>query len=489
MKTGFVLALLLPGAAMAQSPGTFTATGNMTAERIEHTATLLTNGRVLIAGGWAIVTSASTWASAELYDPSTGAFTATGSMTKPRTGHTATLLPDGRVLVAGGESDVASNPRVYSALSSALASSELYDPSTGEFTPTGNMTTSRVWHTATLLNNGKVLIAGGFSPRGNNCCIVASAELYDPSTGTFSETGSMATFRAEHTATLLSQGEVLMHGPNAIAELYDPATGTFNFTGTSAYNHLDLSPGTASLLPNGKVLTTFGDSYDFDYHAELYDSATGTFIATGNMTTSRLASTSTLLPDGTVLIAGRYDDRAPNYGGSAELYDSGPGTFSNANGLMTQREEGHKATLLPDGTVLMSGGRVCCGLSITTAEIYYPALLVRSPVLFSLSGDGLGQGAILHADTHQVVSSSNPAVVGEALEIYCTGLADGSVIPPQVGIGGRMAEVLFFGKAPGFTGLNQVNVQVPTRVGAGPAVPVRMNYFGRPSNEVTIGVQ
>jgi uncharacterized protein (TIGR03437 family) len=127
--------------------------------------------------------------------------------------------------------------------------------------------------------------------------------------------------------------------------------------------------------------------------------------------------------------------------------------------MLTQREEGHTATLLPNGMVLLTGGWICCGYSVATAEIYYPAVLTPSPALFSLSGDGQGPGAILHSGTHQVVSPGNPAVAGEALEIYLTGLTDGGAIPPQVTIGGRSAEVLFFGRAPGFRGLNQVNVR------------------------------
>jgi hypothetical protein len=111
-----------------------------------------------------------------------------------------------------------------------------------------------------------------------------------------------------------------------------------------------------------------------------------------------------------------------------------------------------------------------------------------APVLLSLSGAGSGQGAILHPGTSQVASSSNPAIIGEALEIYCTGLVDGSTAPPQITIGDRVAEILFFGKAPGLDGVNQVNVRVPG-ISPGPAVPVRLTYLGRLSNEVTIGVR
>jgi uncharacterized protein (TIGR03437 family) len=136
----------------------------------------------------------------------------------------------------------------------------------------------------------------------------------------------------------------------------------------------------------------------------------------------------------------------------------------------------------------MSGGWRCCGYSLATAVIYRPEVLVSSPILFSFSHDER-QGAILHAGTNRVVSPDDPAVAGEVLEIYGAGLTDRSVIPPQVAIGGRMAEVLFFGDAPGLTGVNQVQVRVPVGIKPGESVPVRLNYLARPSNAVTIGVK
>ncbi len=252
----------------AQMQGSFSPAGNLTTVRTGHTATLLTNGTVLIAGGYATLAGWPVWASAEIFDPVGTTFTATGSMASPRSGHTATLLPDGQVLIVGGYADLTSGTFTV-----PLASAELYDPSAGSFTATGSMATARYFHAATLLNNGKVLITGGSGD--------ASAELYDPSTGTFSPAGNMTGARDEEVAVLLPNGKVLIEGGGGGCgafpppELYDPATGAFTPTGPSS--NPSLYPMTATLLLDGTVLTTMNVPCDIGNGSEIYNPATGTF--------------------------------------------------------------------------------------------------------------------------------------------------------------------------------------------------------------------
>jgi uncharacterized protein (TIGR03437 family) len=160
---------------------------------------------------------------------------------------------------------------------------------------------------------------------------------------------------------------------------------------------------------------------------------------------------------------------------------------------MTTTRFDHTATLLANGEVLIVGGicNACRNANIrpeTSAEIYRPVALVPAPILLSLSGDGSGQGAILHANTARVASANDPAVAGEYLEIYLTGLPDGGVIPPQISIGGKWAQVTYFGKS-AYTGVNQANLRVPSGISPGPALPVWLMYIARPSNQVTIGLR
>src|SRR2546425_374238 len=265
------------------TPDTWTATGSMGTARSFHTATLLPNGKVLVAGGQ---NGSPVLTSAELYDPAVGTFASTGALGTARELHTATLLPNGTVLIAGGMGPG----------NVTLASAELYNPATGTFAPTGAMGTARVLPTATLLPNGKVLIAGGGATDNS---ALASAELYDPAAGTFSSTGALGTARLGPTATLLPTGKVLITGgcitndcvnsvATAAVELYDPAAGTFS--STSALGTARLGP-TTPLLPTGKVLVAGGQGtpgfVPAFSSAQLYKPAlclTTLTITTGNQT-------------------------------------------------------------------------------------------------------------------------------------------------------------------------------------------------------------
>ncbi|SDD45768.1 Galactose oxidase, central domain [Cupriavidus sp. YR651] len=311
--------------------------------RFRHTATLLPDGRVLVAAG----NRKRALSSAELYDPSTNSWTQTGSLGLSRQAHSANLLPDGRILVAGGFGDAGRNP---------LSSAELFDPVGGNWSQTGSLGQQRDSHTATLLRDGRVLVAGG-EGQGSSKGALSSAELYDPATGTWSPTGSLGQAREQHTANLLPDGRVLVAGGEGIggdalssAELYDPVTGTWSPTGSMSQAR---NAYAAAQLADGRVLVVGGsDGKKALATAELYDPATGTWSMTGSLRQARDFHTATRLTSGRVLVAGGIDGRDLFV---SELYDPATGSWSQVGSLEQMREQ-HTATLLADGRVLVAGG-------------------------------------------------------------------------------------------------------------------------------------
>jgi hypothetical protein len=339
------------GSAPRVSAQNFVPTGSLNTARQGHTATLLNNGLVLIAGGYGYTGNL---ASAELYNPATGTSTPTGSLNIARELHTATALNNGMVLIAGGYDGA------------YLASAELYNPATGTFVLTGDLNIPRLYDTATLLSNGTVLIAGGGAP--------GRAELYNPATGIFTLTGSPNIYRYGHTATLLNDGTVLLAGGINLssAELYDPATGTFSITGSL---NIAREYHTATALKNGMVLIAGGVAGGlggtYPVTAELYSPATRTFTLTGNLNNGRLFHSATLLNSGLVLVAGGGDSTVQTVGtlASAEIYDPAAGTFTLTGSLNSARLY-QTATLLNNDTVLVTGGGGLSGGILASNELY-----------------------------------------------------------------------------------------------------------------------
>jgi hypothetical protein len=379
------------GGQASQPPNTWSPTGSpMSVARTGQTATLLPDGDVLVAGGGSNT--------ADLYDPSTGTFIATGSMSVARTNATATLLSNGNVLVAGG----------VDRRGQQVANAELYDPTTGTFTATGSMHTARSGQTATLLGDGKVLVAGGGCNHHGSCDAgsfldnLSSAELYNPETGTWSTTGSMHFERQYFTATLLGDGDVLAAGgfancddsfcsDNRQAELYDPAKGTWSVTGSM---HVAREQFAATLLTNGEVLAAGGLNEGGDgenqttyAEAELYNPKNGTWTQTGSMSEPRAGLVAALLPGtGWVLATGGTSD------GTSEVFEPVLGRWVPTGSMSTPRT-GATATVLSDGNVLATGGTGNDSAPQATAEVYENSagpLVAFSPGNLTFGGQQVG---------------------------------------------------------------------------------------------------
>ena len=347
LATGFAVGTTTPTLAS----GSFTKTGSMNVARISHTATLLSNGEVLVAGG-------DNSGSAELYNPSTGSWTLTGSMTTARAGHQAVLLTSGEVLVAGGQN-----------ASGTLASAELYDPTTGTWTETGSMITPRYNFSLTRLTDGEVLAAQG-----------TKAELYNPATGMWTATGNPAISVSGPNAALLLDGQVLAIGTSTEAELYNRSSGTWTATGSTG--GAMVNPITA-LLPSGDVLVTGGfiSGNRAESTAAVYDPSTAQFTfengpcQCAGFKGVALQTGEALVAGGTIVIPG---SPYPSYQTikSAELWDPSTQAWTNTGNLNSSRS-GETITLLENGEALVAGGSQSSKNStgfviLATAELYKP---------------------------------------------------------------------------------------------------------------------
>ena len=292
--------------------GNWSQTSNMSSPRSRQTATLLNDGKVLVAGGRS--QSDVSLASAEVYDPATGRWSPIGSMSLPRDQHTATLLQDGRVLVAGGVSFVGPQHDIEKSV-------EIYDPGAGVWNLTDHMANVRFGHRATLLPDRRVLVTGGSNNAGVDCGSSTSSEIYDSGSARWAFAASMNTARGFHPAVQLSDGRVLVAGgftpppdcntATAVTEIYDSKMGKWAITGSMVYPRGAMHP--CALLANGTVLVAGGkiqtdSTFSKTETTELYDPITGTWRLTASMSSVRTGHSLTILSDGRVLTTGGRDN-------------------------------------------------------------------------------------------------------------------------------------------------------------------------------------
>lgn len=335
----------------------WTTTGSMTVKRWYHIATLLNDGRVLVAGGQ--MDNSTIHQSAELYNPASGVFASTGKMKSGRTKMTACATGAGLVMVGGG----------INSLASTLASVEAFDPGAGSWSDLGSMNTARAFHTMTVLPTGEVLAAGGEAGQA-----IASAELYNPVTNTWLATQSMQVTRAKHTATLLDDGRVLVTGGESAATPVNSAERYFrtseSWTLTPAMSNAR-SSHTATMLDNGRVLVAGGDGSQVVKTAQLWDNDAVQWIDVPDMATPRRYHTASKLINGRVVIAGGHlppSQPPAGYQQSAEIFDpSGP--LWDLGGDMKTGRIHHRAITLNTGKVMVTGGQGTAG-TLSTCELF-----------------------------------------------------------------------------------------------------------------------
>jgi len=336
---------------------TFSPAGSLAEARGEHTATPLPDGRVLVVGGR---DAGRRLATAEIWDPTTTTFGPAGSLARPRYGHKATALPDGRVLILGGWWDHQSDKFATTV--------EIWDPATGAFSPAGKLSGIGFGHSVTQLPDGRILVVGG-EVSGDES---ARAQVWDPTTGAFNRAGSLAQRRRSHTATLLADGRVLVVGGErrnravVTAETWDPQTERFSPAGSLIKKRKE--EHTTTLLTDGRVLVVGGRHV----LAEVWDPVTATFSPAGSLAEARRHS-AWLLPDGRVLVVGGGGNRLDVRPTSAEIWDPATETFSPAGSSAEGRAGHYTHTLLPDGRVLVIGGWDGNATPIASAEVWEPS--------------------------------------------------------------------------------------------------------------------
>lgn len=369
---------------LVSGPTKLSTGGLLNIARSDFTATSLPNGMVMIAGG--INSAGAVEKSVELYDPVSNTWSLTGDMKTARRGHAATLLRDGRVLITGGYDGTTAT--------TALNKAETYDPATGIWTnTTGTLVQARRWHTSTLLNNNKVLIVGGSVSSGSGTV----AELFDPSNGSFTETTPIRIPRQGHTATLLPTGHVLIIGRNnsdnsylsvsgtsyessRTTEVYDPTTATWTDGPVLSYGRYAHA---TSLMGNSKQLLVTG-GYDYGTNkAEVLDVSatplTTSWITSANMSTARALHTSTFInASNKVLVIGGYNASSQMLTSteafSLNATDATASTWSTTgNKELTLGRAMHTSTLLSNGNVLVVGTYYSsAGTVSNTTEIWSP---------------------------------------------------------------------------------------------------------------------